>query len=104
MRTAKHEKFSTPWSSQATQQVLTGRTEQTVFNEKVAVMLVAADIPVHKPSFPAFCDFLESECGRKIPDESTTRMSYISQLEERTMDTIRESCGEIFVSSNRRNN
>lgn len=50
------------------------------FFEDLCKTLIAADIPLNKLSNPHFKQFLEINCKRSIPDQSTLRKVYVPDL------------------------
>ena len=53
--------------------------------------MVTADISSSKLEIPVLCDFLETECNRKIPGESTLRESYVPALADKCMNDVMEA-------------
>lgn len=97
MKTAKHQRYGASSSSAPTQQALTLRSEQSVFNERLARMMVAADIPFTKLTVPAFRDFLETECRRMVPEESTIRKNYVPVLVDKCMSKVKDALQGKYV-------
>lgn len=70
------------------------------FNTDLCRTFVRADIPFHKLKNPHFKKFLEKYVGQKIPEESTIRKNYLSDIYIETLNKIRNFIvdGPIWVS------
>ena len=62
-------------------------------NRLLCNMLVKADIPFHKLSNNYFRQYLEEETEHEIPDESTIRKLYVTDMYDETVRKIRDRIG-----------
>ncbi|KAG7175948.1 CGG triplet repeat-binding protein 1-like 13 [Homarus americanus] len=107
LKTSKHIRLKAVKSNSAQkeQQLLLACSsksgpDRSQFNADLCKAFVSADIPLHKLNNKCLKSFLEQYTGKKVPDESTLRKNYVSQLFKDTMEIIRrKACGKkIWVS------
>ncbi|KAG7173974.1 Translation initiation factor IF-2-like 25, partial [Homarus americanus] len=107
LKTSKHIRLEAVKSNSAQkeQQLLLACSsksgpDRSQFNADLCKAFVSADIPLHKLNNKCLKSFLEQYTGKKVPDESTLRKNYVSQLFNDTMEIIRrKACGKkIWVS------
>ncbi|KAG7159059.1 putative CGG triplet repeat-binding protein 1-like 19 [Homarus americanus] len=107
LKTSKHIRLEAVKSNSAQkeQQLLLACSsksgpDRSQFNADLCKAFVSADIPLHKLNNKCLKSFLEQYTGKKVPDESTLRKNYVSQLFKDTMEIIRrKACGKkIWVS------
>ena len=60
------------------------------FNEKLCNALIASDIPLNKLSCPPFNSFLKEISGHTIPDQSTLRKYYVSNIYKEKLAAFKE--------------
>lgn len=53
------------------------------FNLGLCNAFIAANIPLHALANPVLKTFLQQECGKSIPDESTLRKSTLHRIYEK---------------------
>ncbi|KAG7160244.1 hypothetical protein Hamer_G029594, partial [Homarus americanus] len=96
LKTSKHIRLEAVKSNSAQkeQQLLLACSsksgpDRSQFNADLCKAFVLADIPLHKLNNRCLKSFLEQYTGKKVPDESTLRKNYVSQLFKDTMEIIR---------------
>ncbi|XP_076056430.1 uncharacterized protein LOC143034359 [Oratosquilla oratoria] len=70
------------------------------FNEELCNMFVSADIPLHKLNNPIVKKFLAKHSGNVIPDQTTMRKYYLSEIYREKISALRRkvSTHKIWVS------
>jgi hypothetical protein len=58
------------------------------FSTDLAKALIGANIPLWKLTNKGFKEFLETYCGKAVPDESTLRRNYLSSCFQEVLKNI----------------
>lgn len=67
------------------------------FNMKLTRMMLKANIPLHKVSNPAFCEFLEEFTKFSAPSETTLRANYLPVIYEKNLERMRSLAADNYI-------
>jgi len=82
------------------QTLISNATSKSPFFQEMCYAMVSADIPFNKLNNKCFREFLEKYTKQTIPNESTLRKNYLSDIYDRTITNIRNyiSNQKIWIS------
>ena len=95
LNTAKHNRLKASSLSQPI--VRQALTKQQCFCKDLASMLVEADIPVKKLDRPEVRQFFSKYMQHDLPSESTIRKTFIPQLYEDKLESVRNTLKDEFI-------